>query len=317
MRFSHMLVSRSDGDPPRRAGQRESLKGQLDLFAHSRTVVLLNDVIDSLLERNTARVSERLQLLRAEAPGLPALDALTTLRGTLERWPVAMAGTRDVGSVIEWLDCEVAGAAAVALGSSAPVFMHSLWLDLANAIAGQAYDPVHPRSHDAYCHLRAGDAAAALKALSRVQGHDLDPFILQCLTWARYLTSGWHACRAPLFTLALTAPGHLLATLTSLGDPALRADWERFWVDCAWLDPRDERAGAWFPAWYLIEHPATRIDEPVTAGDPDALPARAFQTMRRLLALEPGGYSSALIDARAELRHIDERLLRHYMSRRG
>lgn len=75
-------------------------------------------------------------------------------------------------------------------------------------------------------------------------------------------------------------------------------------------------ASAWFPAWYLIEHPATRIAEPIATGDSDAPPAIAFQTPKRLLTLEPGGYSPALIGARAELRRIDERLFQHYMSQR-
>ncbi|TLY57299.1 MAG: hypothetical protein E6K52_14755 [Gammaproteobacteria bacterium] len=96
----------------------------------------------------------------------------------------------------------------------------------------------------------------------------------------------------------------------------MHADWERFWLDCAWLDARQTMAGSWFPAWYLIEHPATRIDEPLAVRDPDAPPAQAFKLTQLLLALEPGGYGAALIAARAELRRIDARLFRHYMSRR-
>ncbi len=194
--------------------------------------------------------------------------------------------------------------------------MRRLWCELAVALAGQAYEPAHPRSHEAYCYLRAGNAPAALQALTRIHGHDLDPSVLQWITWARYLTSGWHACRAPLFTLALTAPEYLSATLATLADAALSADWERFWLNCIWLDPREMKAAAWFPAWYLIEHPATRIEEPVAAVDLDAPPARAFRTLKRLLTLEPAGYGPALIGARAELRRVDERLFRHYMSRR-
>src|SRR2546421_6469133 len=101
----------------------ESLKGQLDLFAHSRTVILMNDLVDCLLERSTARVSERLQLLRAEAPGHPALQALGTLHDSLARWPVAVAGPSDTAQVVEWLDGKVAPAATAVLGASAAAFM--------------------------------------------------------------------------------------------------------------------------------------------------------------------------------------------------
>src|SRR5256885_13099259 len=32
--------------------------------------------------------------------------------------------------------------------------------------------------------------------------------------------------------------------VTAMGDPALLGDWERFWLDCTWLDPRDTAAGS-------------------------------------------------------------------------
>ena len=294
----------------------ESLNGQLDLFAHSRTVILMNDLVDCLLERSTARVSERLQLLRAEAPGHPALQALGTLHDSLARWPVAVAGPSDTAQVVEWLDGKVAPAATAVLGASAAAFMRSLWQELALAVAAHAYDPAYPHSHCAYCHLRAGDAPAALNAVATIEGRDLDPFILQWTTLARYRIAGWYACRVPFFSLALTAPQHLPAAVTAMGDPALLGDWERFWLDCAWLDPRDTAAGSWFPAWYLIEHPATRVDEPVAVGNPDASPVSAFQATKLLLTLESGGHGADLISARAELRRIDARLFRHYMSRR-
>jgi len=274
----------------------------------------MNDLVDSLLERSTARVSERLELLRTEAPGHPALEALGTLHETLARWPVAVTGPSDTAKVVEWLDGEVASAAAAVLGTSAATFMRSLWQELALAVGAHAYDPAYPQSHCAYCHLRAGDAPAVLKAVATIEGRDRDPLALQWMTLARYRMSGWHACRVPFFTLALTAPQHLPATVTAMAEPFLLGDWERFWLDCAWLDPRETTAGSWFPAWYLIEHPATRIDEPVAVGNPEASPVRAFQTTKLLLTLESGGYGAALISARTELQRIDARLFRHYMS---
>jgi hypothetical protein len=311
-----VLTSRSDEEPLRPAEYGGSLKGQLDLFAHSQTVILLNDLIDSLLERNPVRARERLQLLRAEAPGHPALDALENLYTALDQWPVATTDASDTAKLVEWLDSEVAHAAASALGSSASTYMSPLWRELAVAVASQAYDPAYPQSPSASLYLRAGDASAALQAVISIRGRDLDPFVLQWVALARHRTSGRHACRAPLFTLALTAPQHLPAVLAALGDPALHGDWERFWLECVWLDPRETMASAWFPAWYLIEHPATRIDEAVTAANPDALPARAFQATKLLLALESGGHGAALISARAELQRIDARLFGYYMSRR-
>jgi hypothetical protein len=277
----------------------------------------MNDLVDSLLERSTTHMSERLQLLRTEAPGHPGLEALGTLHESLAQWPVGVAGPSDTAKVVEWLDGEVAPAAAAVLGASAPTFMRSLWQELALAVAAHTYDPVYPQSHCANCHLRAGDGPAALEAVATIEGRDLDPFVLQWTTLARYRIAGWYACRVPFFTLALTAPQHLPATVTAMADPSLLGDWERFWLDCAWLDPRETTAGSWFPAWYLIEHPATRIDEPVAVGNPEASPVRAFQTTKLLLTLELAGHGAALISARTELQRIDAHLFRHYMSRRG
>ncbi len=197
------------------------MQGQLDLFAHSRTVILLNDLIDSLLERNTGRACERLQLLGVEAPGHPALDALESLYTAIDQWPVATTDARDTAKLVEWLDSEVAPAAASALGASAPTFMSSLWRELAVAVASQAYDPAYPQSHSASLYLLAGDASAALHAVISIPGRDLDPFVLQWVALARHRTSGRHACRAPLFTLALTTPQRLPPVLVALADPAL------------------------------------------------------------------------------------------------
>jgi hypothetical protein len=297
-------------------GYERVLAGQLDLFAHSRTVVLLNDLMDSVLERDAAGVRRLLELLRAEAPGHPALNSFGALREALERWPASTNRPGDTARIAEWLDSEVARAAAGALGPAASTFMRSLWHELAVAVAAQPYDPTNPRAHFAYCYLRAGEMQAALQALATIEDHDLDPFVLQCLILARYGVSGWHVCRSPFFTLALTAPQHLPTTLTALSDPSLHADWERFWTDCIWLDQRDEMAGAWFPAWYLIEHPATRMAGVVTGEESNALWARAFRAMRLLLVVERNGYAAPLIAARTELRRIDSRLFELYMSRR-
>ena len=297
------------------------LKGQLDLFAHSQSTILQNDLTDAVLERDRARVHQLLERLRALAPGHPALPAFGTLRAALEAWPASTracaADAHAAARAVEWLDSAVAPAAAGALGAAAAAFMRSLWHELGVAVAARPYDPAHPRAHFAYCHLRAGDARAALQGLTTIAGYELDPFVLQWLILAQHAVSGWHACRSGFFTLALTAPQHLPAILEMLGDASVEADWERFWTDCLWLDQRDERAGAWFPAWYLIEHPATRPGQVPGAESSEAACARAFRAMRELLALERAGYGAPLVAARAQLRQIDTRLFEHYMSRRA
>jgi len=143
-------------------------------------VILLNDLIDSLLERNPARARECLQLLRAEAPGHPALHALQNLYTALEQWPVATTDASGTAKVVQWLDSEVAHAATNVLGTSAPTFMSSLWRELAVAVASQAYDPAYPQAHSAL--VRAG-MPAALQAVTTIPGRDLDLFVVQWRRW--------------------------------------------------------------------------------------------------------------------------------------
>ena len=270
-----------------------------------------------MLERDTTRVDQLLALLRAEAPGHPALNSFGALREVLEHWPPAnAAGPANTEAVIEWLDSHGSRTAASVLGAAASTFIRSLWHELAEAVANQRYDPTHPRSHCVYCHLRAGDGRRALEALATIERRERDRFLLHYAILARYQTSGWHACRSEFFTLALTAPQHLPVTLTALSDPSLRADWEGFWTDCIWLDQGDETSAGWFPAWYLIEHPATRLADPVAGEELDAPWARAFRSMKVLLTLERSGYGDPLIIARTELQRIDARLFTHYMTRR-
>ena len=114
---------------------------------------------------------------------------------------------------------------------------------------------------DGRLRLRAGEARAALEALGAIKSQDHgDPFLLQWETIARYRAFGWRAARGSFFTLALRAAEHLTGTLTEMGDSGLSADWERFWLECAWLDPGDVIGACWFPAWYLISKGTRALD---------------------------------------------------------
>jgi hypothetical protein len=62
--------------------------GQLDLFVHSRAVILTNDTINALLAREAAQASACLGRLGAEVPDYGALNALENLSRALSEWPV-------------------------------------------------------------------------------------------------------------------------------------------------------------------------------------------------------------------------------------
>jgi len=290
--------------------------GQLDLFVHSRAVVLANDVIAALLARDAVRAAECFDRLRADEPGHRVRKALEILCHTLAEWPLPSANPAEIAEAIRRLEADTHSAALAAMGEKAAQFMRSLWRDLAQAAKLHAYDAAFPQSYSAALSLRCGDAEAAAAAAQAVAHHDYNVDALYWLAVARYRIDGLAACRIPLMRLALLGPDRLPEALSEIDDPLLNRDWYAFHMACHWLDPENQTAEAWFAAWHLVEHPGIRID----CGDPKTLPAtRAAQTfiaITRLLELEKHGYSTALVSARSRLRDLDPDMFAYYMARR-
>lgn len=290
--------------------------GQLDLFVHSRAVVLANDVIDALLARDAALATGRFNSLCMEEPGHRAREALQTLCRALGEWPRPSADPAEIAEAVRWLDATAHPAAVSALGDKAADFMRPFWCELACAAGQHAYDSAYPRSYRASLYLRCGDAAAAATAAEAVPNCDGNIDALHWIAVARYRAEGLDACWAPLMRLALLAPKRLPALLAEIDEPLLNRDWRAFQAGCHWLDSEGDTAGSWYPAWHLVEHPGMEIE----IGELTALPAtRAAQTfveIRRLLGLEKRGYSAALISARSRLRELSRDVFAFYMAGR-
>ncbi len=290
--------------------------GQLDLFVHSRAVVLANDVIAALLARDVVSAAECLDRLRAEEPGHRVRKELETLCHTLAEWPLPSVKPVEIAEAIRQLEADAHPAALAAIGEKAAQFMRPFWRDLAQAARPHAYDAAFPQSFSAALYLRCGDAEAAAAAAQAVARHDDNVDALYWLAVARYRIDGLAACRIPLMRLALLGPERLPEALSEIDDALLNRDWHAFHAACHWLDPENQTAGAWFPAWHLVEHPGIRID----CGDSKTLPAtRAAQTfiaITRLLEIEKHGYSTALVSARSRLRDLDPDMFTFYMARR-
>jgi hypothetical protein len=64
-----------------------------------------------------------------------------------------------------------------------------------------------------------------------------------------------------LFRLAWLFPQRLPVTLELIADPQLLTDWSEFGTDSDEFEFENTPAGEgmWFPAWYLLQHPATRL----------------------------------------------------------
>lgn len=142
--------------------------GQLDLFVHSRAVVLVNDVIAALFVRDAARAAECLDRLRAEEPGHRVREALEILCHTLAEWPLPSENPAEIAEAIRRLEVDAHPAALAAMGEKAAQFMRPLWRDLAQAAGPHAYDAAFPQSYSTPLHLRGGDAEAAAAAAQAV-----------------------------------------------------------------------------------------------------------------------------------------------------
>ena len=187
---------------------------------------------------------------------------------------------------------------------------------LAHAARFHAYDAAFPQSFCAGLYLRCGDVRAAARTAESIPDWQRNGDALHWLAVARSRLDGLDACLAPLLRLALVAPQHLSIALAEINDPLLQRDWSAFQLTCDWLDPADETAVAWFPAWYLVEHPGVRIEADDATSLPATQAAQAFFAIARLLELERRGYSAALISSRRRLRDLAPEMFGFYMARR-
>lgn len=295
------------------ASRKKSHPGQLDLFADAGAILYANDCIAALLRRDALRAVECLEHLGREDPSHRTLDALWILCRSLREWPRPASTPADITAAVHRLESEVQPAADAVLGGQAPDFLRPFWRELAEAAESFPYDPDLPDAFGAALYLRCQNHAAALRAAESIPNRDGTPDALHWLALAHYGLEGLEASRPALLRLALLAPERLSETLDQLGNPVLRRDWKAFQAACGWLEP-DEATAAWFPAWYLLEHPGT----PPVSGPlplPDTPAAQVLAIIERLNALETQGHSAELVGARSRLRDLAPELFGLYMER--
>lgn len=296
---------------------------QLDLFLDSREVTLANDVVAAFRTGDCGRVQDALAALRAEAPARADLAAFDVLLAFLERDRdtdrAPLDGDRREQLVGE-IDTAVAPASR-ALGGEAQGFLNRIWRKLAAAAARQSFDRSRPQTHAAALYLRAQDhaeaEAAAAAAASSIADGWRDPVILRWRALARYRVGGLQAARWQVFSLAWFAADGFPGLLRELAAPQLEDDWRCFQAEVEMPD------ATWFPAWCLLAHPEfaaalageiSPLLRQAAAGIPGLL---AFLVLTGILAIEPGGYSRALIEERARLQEIDAGFFAAYMRSRA
>jgi hypothetical protein len=290
---------------------------QLDLFLDSHAVVAANEIAAALLARDVVLASACLDNARRQGHEHPELPALATLTQALTEW---RAPARDAPAIAEAamrLDTEMVPAAASALGAQAPRLIAHFFAELAQSAQGLIYDPAYPDAHYAALSLRAGDADAAERAAMTIAGWTGLPDALYWVTVARYRLRGLEAARATLFAFAWRDPRRMERLLAQLQDEVLERDWRAFEAASDWESISELYLPAWFPAWYVMEHPAAALNlDPALLPDADAVPAAAARLLVHLLDLEKQGNSRALVTSRERLRRLNAEFFELYMARR-
>ncbi|QKS27987.1 MAG: hypothetical protein HT579_02885 [Candidatus Accumulibacter similis] len=296
---------------------------QLDLFLDSREVTLANDVVAAFRTGDCGRVQDSLAALRAEAPARADLAAFGVLLAFLERDRESDCASLDsdrLEQLVGVFDTDVAPASR-ALGGEAQGFLNRTCRKLAAAAARQPFDRARPQTHAAALYLRAqahaeAEAAAAAAASSFADGWR-DPVILRWRALARYRVGGLQAARWQILSLAWFAADSFPELLRELAAPQLESDWRRFQAETEMPD------ATWFPAWCLLTQPelaaalAGEISPPLRQAAAGIRGLLAFVVLTGILAIEPGGYSKALIEERARLQAIDAGFFAAYMRSRA
>ena len=296
---------------------------QLDLFLDSREVTLANDVVAAFRTGDCGRVQDSLAALRAEAPARADLAAFGVLLAFLERDRESDCASLDsdrLEQLVGVFDTDVAPASR-ALGGEAQGFLNRTCRKLAAAAARQPFDRARPQTHAAALYLRAqahaeAEAAAAAAASSFADGWR-DPVILRWRALARYRVGGLQAARWQILSLAWFAADSFPELLRELAAPQLESDWRRFQAETEVPD------ATWFPAWCLLTQPelaaalAGEISPPLRQAAAGIRGLLAFVVLTGILAIEPGGYSKALIEERARLQAIDAGFFAAYMRSRA
>jgi hypothetical protein len=287
---------------------------QLDLFLDSRDVVLANDAIEALIAGEAARADEAIERLQCEQPQHHALGSLRRLLRELLEPSGSLDDATGVAAAAERLECEVARAARDALGQRAGEFLAQLWIGLAQAPGAQTYAPRLPQAYRASLYLHCDRPDAAIEAAAAVPAWETNCDALRWLAIGSFRVGDVARGLEATMRLALIAPPQLPAVMKQIHGELLEREYAAFQARCDWL-AGDSTAAAWFPAWYLIEHPGADLGLH-SDNLPDTPASRAATLLTGLLTLERRGHSAQPISARRRLRELVLDLFDLYMARR-
>ena len=287
---------------------------QLDLFAHTRDVMLRNDVIAAVRRRDVSAGWEAWAVLSAEYPHDPLLVPLQALLNA-PTTPMERFSDRDGAAVaVQTMDTVVVPSANLVFGpKEAQAWLAPVWTSLASAATELSYDGKRPHTHAAFMSLRGGDWAAAEARIVTIASWRRIPIPLAWMAEARFGQGGLEAAWCLLVELAWIRPSSFSALARRLEAPGLRRLLDQFEIA---FESDDDAELAWFPAWALIAEPRLAFLFREAQVCNDTAPERAARLVMGLLALERQGRHADIVGQRKRLRDMHAGLFARYMSTR-
>ncbi len=284
---------------------------QLDIFEHSRDVILRNAAIDALRRRDAGTSRQAIAALAAECATDPLLPALGLLCTKLNSPVFAPLVRDDAMAILRETEDAVAKAAAQIFGAAAAAWLAPLWAELATAIAKLPFDSAHEALHAAPLQLRAGHWAEAISPIEDIDSWRRQPAPLAWMIEARGRLDGFDALWPLLSELAWMDPQRAQALVERLRLPALDNLVRCFHGEFEGEGATDDFA--WFPAWALIAE--TRLGDGLrlSQGGANTPQERCARIVLGLLALERQGRNAEVVEWRRRLRDAHVGLFARYM----
>ena len=302
---------------------------QLDIFEHSRDVMLRNDVLQALdrLDATRARACwETLALAYPCDDALPALFSLieaTAAHGRHAKPPIVLVDHAALAQAQLALTQELAPAVQSLMDTPrARVWLLSFWRSLIERSAHLPYLAEAPSQHVAPMLLHIHDWQGAQEAVARIESWRRIPTPLAWMTQARLNQLGLQASWPLVAELAWLAPQRLNALMQTASDPILKGLAMQFDAE---FDARAQETGsptepdadlAWFPAWVLTARPQLAPHLALAQAGNHSAPEQAMRLLVNLLGLERQGRLHDIVSHRKRLRDLHPGLYANYIKTR-
>ena len=289
---------------------------QLDIFEHSRDVMLRNDVVHALERRDGPAARVAWDTLARECPVDECLASLLLLVKAVEGCGQPVFRDHDAlrhARLAQQNDIEPAAQRTFG-DKAATAWLGPLWRELAQRAAPLAFRADHGEDHAAPLWLRAGDWMAAAEAVKCIESWRRIPAPLAWMVQARLKLYGLQATWGMLAEVAWLSPRRLDELVSHACDPSLQQLVDKF--ESSFDGTGDASDLAWFPAWVLTERPGLAAPMALAQPSQHSAPEKALRVMSELLGLERQGRHHDVVARRKTLRDLQASLYAAYMKTR-